>query len=494
VFPHLNIGQERKETTVYGISCDSRFVKKGDIFFVLKGEKFNIFSVLKDIEPKVKIFIANLDDACHLKTIRKPVILVKNVHNELTKAVNLFYRLKGEKLNLIGVTGTNGKTTTAHLVYHCLKKSAKSAALISTVKCVFGRKTIKSVHTTPDFLSLRSMIKDIQEKNIQFVVMEVSSHGIIQKRIRGLEFSSCVFTNLSRDHLDYHKTMDNYFKAKSKLFLNNRRMLSVVNADDKYGQRIIRKMDKVISFGINNNATVKACNICMDGKGTYFNLHYKGAVCRVKTFLLGKYNVSNILAAIGVLLGQGIPLKTIIKAVSSFRAVEGRLNNAGENIFVDYAHTPDALENTLIALKDIGYKKIICVFGCGGERDRGKRRLMGKVASQNADFTIITSDNPRGESVLAICSQIKKGFSEKKYSVVLDRKKAIEKAIVLLSENNSNKKEKNFFLSAGKACLLVAGKGHEDYQVVRDRKVPFEDKRVIKECLSRLRGKMKVTK
>jgi len=484
VFPCLNVDCKLEETSVNGISCDSRFVQNGDVFFIIKGKNFNIFSILKDIEPKVRVFVASIEDVKHLEMIHKPLILVKDIQGELIKAVDIFYGLKKEKVNFIGVTGTNGKTTTVHLVYHCLKKSGNSAALISTIKCIVGRKILNSTHTTPGFLSLRKIINDIQEKNIRFAVMEVSSHGIAQKRIRGLKFSSCVFTNLSRDHLDYHKTMRNYFKVKSGLFLNKQTIVSVVNADDEYGQKIIKKVDKIISFGIKNNASLKACNVRMDKRGSYFDLHYKGVIYNVRTFLLGEYNIYNTLAATGALLAQGIPLKIIVKSISSFRPVEGRLKKVGKNIFVDYAHTPDALENSLRALKDIGYRKIICVFGCGGERDKGKRKIMGNVASKNADFTFITSDNPRGEDSSAICLQIKEGFMKNKYSVILDRKKAIKEGIIFLDRLNTEKVKSNDHIPAGKACLLVAGKGHENYQILKNKKIPFKDETVIKECLA----------
>jgi len=389
-----------------------------------------------------------------------------------------------KNLKIIGITGTNGKTTAAFLIYHLLKKMGQKASLIGTIKYIIGSKAYKAKLTTPGFIDLRKILKKIKDAGSNFVVIEVSSHGLVQGRVKGLNFSRCLFTNLSRDHLDYHKTMKSYFSAKKKLFFPQKGILSLINIDDYYGKKIFRGLKRALSFAIKAPADFRAENIVLGKGGSYFEVASSRKHYSVKTHLCGKYNVLNILGAVGLVSSLGFPLSEAAKAVSSFKPPKGRLEPVASDIFIDYAHTPDALGNALGSLRESGYEKIICLFGCGGDRDRGKRRLMGRIASLKADFTFITSDNPRSEDPSKICFQIKKGFKKKNYLVVVDRRKAIKKGIKFFLKNKVGNPA-YAKASAGKSCLLIAGKGHEDYQIIRDKRIPLSDKKVVKQLLKR---------
>ncbi|MFH1519095.1 MAG: UDP-N-acetylmuramoyl-L-alanyl-D-glutamate--2,6-diaminopimelate ligase [Candidatus Omnitrophota bacterium] len=397
-----------------------------------------------------------------------------------------------KNLKIIGITGTNGKTTTAFLIYHLLKKMGQKTSLIGTIKYIIGSKVYKAKLTTPSFIDLRKILKKIKDTNSNFVVMEVSSHGLVQGRVKDLKFSRCLFTNLSRDHLDYHKTISNYFKAKEKLFFTEGNPLAIVNIDDQYGKKIFKGVKQGLSFGIKTPADFNAKDIVLSKRGSCFKLVSSGRSYLIKTRLTGRHNILNILGAAGLVFSLGFSLSKIVKAASSFRPVTGRLEPVARDIFVDYAHTPDALDRVLRSLRQVGYEKIICLFGCGGDRDRGKRRIMGQIASLKADFTFITSDNPRSESPLQICAQIKRGFSKDNYLVISDRHRAIKEAIRFflsgkLSEAAGKRIHSAGFwpsrTSEGKACLLIAGKGHEDYQIIKDKKIPFNDKQIVKKIL-----------
>lgn len=474
IFSGLRITPEACRIKIKGISDNSRLVKKGDIFFVKPGNAFDVFSVLKEIEASVSLFVAARQDSkkiaeCNLK---KPVVLVKNINAQFYKAVDLFYGLDKKNFKFIGITGTKGKTTTAFLAYHLLTGLRQKASLIGTIKYLIGKKTYAATHTTPDFLNLRKIFNEIKKTGKGYVVMEVSSHAIDQDRIKGVNFSRCVFTNLSREHLDYHKTMRNYFAVKRSFFLKNINAVSIINNDDNRAKELVNGLKKVITYGIKSNADLKACDVVVDKNGIKFGLLHKGKYFKVESSLLGKHNVHNMLAAISTIFSLGFALNDIIEIIKSFKGVEGRLQEVRRGIFVDYAHSPDSLEKALETLKDIGYAKTVCVFGCGGNRDKGKRKVMGHIASRLADFTIITSDNPRNENPLAICRQIESGFSGKNYLLITDRKKAIAKALKVKGSSND-------------VCLLVAGKGHENYQIIGDKKISFKDSKVIEELLSK---------
>jgi UDP-N-acetylmuramoyl-L-alanyl-D-glutamate--2,6-diaminopimelate ligase len=444
------------------------------VFFVRWHPHFDALKALPKIGSKASLIVARSQDKAKITklALKTSVIYVKDIEDVFLKALQKFYQSDQAGLSLIGVTGTNGKTTVTHLIHHILGKLKKQSGLIGTVGYYVGKKYYKPTHTTPDTLALQKLIGQMKKKKAKYLVMEVSSHGIDQDRIRGLKFSHCVFTNLSREHLDYHKTMSNYFKAKKKLFLHNRSATFILNNDDAWARKLKPLSKKVINFSINKRGDLTAQNIKVTSRFTTFDLCYKNKKVLIKTPLLGAHNVSNILAAIGVLLSLKIKLEKILLHIASFKPVSGRLERIGGDIFIDYAHTPDALENSLRTLKSIGYKKIVCVFGCGGDRDKGKRKPMGHISEKYADLTIITSDNPRYEDPKKIASDIKGGFKTKRFSIILDRKNAITKAV----KSYHNKKD---------TCILVAGKGHEDYQIIKNKKLKFKDSIVIKKLINK---------
>ena len=472
IFKNLSIDSDIE---IKDLSVDPRNVlKKNTLFFIKGGKNFDIFSILNSIKKEnISSFVASYKDKDKLVNLirDKPVIFVKDIDGEIKRISNLFYGFDNKYFKCIAITGTNGKTTTATLIWYLLKKLNKRVSLISTVKYCIKDKELPALYTTPDYILLRKIFKEIKETRDEFVVMEASSHGIHQNRLEGIKFLRCIFTNLSRDHLDYHRTMTNYFNAKRKLFITNKNAIPIINIDDFYGRKLIRELKKSITYGINLKCDFLAKNIILSKDKTEFDLLYKDKTYHVKSMLLGIHNVFNILAGIACVSSLGFDIKDFIEFIIDFKGVDGRLEKVIDDIFVDYAHTPDALKKVLNTLREIGYKKIICVFGCGGNRDKGKRKMMGKVASFYADFSFITSDNPRNEDPEDISRDIIRGFKKNNYKVILDRYEAIKSAIKFYFDNKKD------------TCILIAGKGHEDYQIIKDKKIPFKDKEVVKEII-----------
>lgn len=466
---------EIKNLEISNIADDSRTILNNSLFFVIERPNFNIFSVLKKVEPKTKAYVADIKHKDKIKKLvqKRPVIYKENVKDHFQEAVKKFYKPKSN-LKIVGITGTNGKTSTAYFLYQLLKILKKKVALFGTIGYFLNSTKHKAVHTTADFLTLWKMIKKASDQGIEYVIMEVSSHGIDQDRIKGIKFSRTVFTNLSRDHLDYHKTMESYFKTKKSFFLQNSKVYSIINRDSDYGKKLLTSLDKTISYGIKNKADYQARNVKLFKNKTKFNLIWKNKIFSLSMKIPGCHNVSNMLAAISLAHSLNFSLSSLIKKVPSLKRVEGRFQEVYPNIFIDYAHTPQGLKHLLFSLQDIGYKEIIAIFGCGGQRDKGKRAMMGKISSQLSNLTIITSDNPRRENPLSICKQIKKGFINNKFKIIVDRRKAIKVGIQL---------HKNKIKSGQKSCLLVAGKGHEDYQIFKDKTIYFKDSKVVKQIL-----------
>lgn len=466
VFPQLNLPSQLAQIEIKGISCNHRYLDNQDMFFIIKGKNFDIFKILKNIEEKVAIFTAEESDKERIQKIikKRPVIFLKNIKKELREAVDRVYRGVIERFKFILITGTNGKTTTGYLIHQLLEKFGLPSIFLGTVGYYFPNKEKReSFLTTPDYLLLRKLLA--QQKS-SFVVMEASSQGIKEKRLDGLSPVELIFTNLSRDHLDYHKNMQDYFLAKKKLFLDNPESLALLNIDNLYGKQLFSQIKNIkFTYGKKRDAYYRIEIIKINRKGSYFNIFSPEGKETFATSLLGKINVENLSAAIASLNLLGFSLKEIKRKISRLRPPPGRLEEVVPSVFVDYAHTPSALENTLLTLREIGYRKIICVFGCGGGRDRGKRRLMGKIASSYADFSIITSDNPRHEDPYEICLEIKNGFGKNNFTIIVDRKKAIEKALKLKRKND---------------CVLIAGKGHEKYQIVGEKRIPFDDRKVVR--------------
>jgi UDP-N-acetylmuramoyl-L-alanyl-D-glutamate--2,6-diaminopimelate ligase len=475
ILPRLKLDKPMAEMAVSGISDDSRVVKQGDVFFVINRPGFDIFSILPDIQDKPKVFVVDYTDQQKWinSGLTARVVFVKDVKDEFQKAVDRFYRFDQQNFKFIGITGTNGKTTIAYFVYEFLQSLHQKAGLIGTINYRVGRMVYPASNTTPGYLKLRQLLYQMKSKRVKFVVMEVSSHGLAQDRVKGIKFSQCVFTNLTRDHLDYHKTMAKYFAAKKKLFTDNPGAAAIINIDDQYADKLLNLTRRQLTCSLKTLADFQVKVMKLFSWGTRFSLLYKKRLVWVNTKIVGQHNVMNILQGIAAVVALGFPLSKAIKFAAGFSGAPGRLMQVCPDIYVDYAHTPDALTLALAALRKIGYKKIICVFGCGGDRDKGKRPIMGKIACLGADFSFITSDNPRSEDAELICREIAVGCVKDNYKIILDREQAIDAALA--------------YRGVVKHCaILVAGKGHEDYQIIGNQRFHFNDEEVIKKIVARI--------
>lgn len=468
-------GLKGNDFKLKGISCDSRNVKEGYLFVAIKGEKKDGHDYINQaiangakvlIYEKQRTVFKNKKDIVFLK--------VPDARTALAKAACGFYNTKASFQDITGITGTNGKTTICYLIEDILKNNNLDCAVLGTVNYRFKEKKFMATNTTPGPIELHKFLSKASKEKIKHIVMEVSSHALSQERVSGIDFSSAIFTNLTSEHLDYHGTLENYFQAKLKLFLNIRPDgFALVNSDDRYSEKIKKKIFcRIVTYGVKKKSDFQAKNIKTDISGSRFSLLAKKCKINVKTKLIGKHNIYNILAAIAWSCEKGFPLKKTIDAVSKFESVPGRLerirSKSKKIIFVDYAHTDDALEKVLLSLQGISKGRIISVFGCGGERDRIKRPKMGRAASELSDFAIITNDNPRSEDPDLIIKEIVSGIRRKNYSIEPDRKKAIESAIFLARKND---------------IVLIAGKGHENYQQFKNKRVHFDDREVAEQCL-----------
>lgn len=464
-----------KDVEITGISYNSQTTKSGDLFACLVGEHSDGHNYFKSaVESGARAFFVEKPLDTHL-----PQVVVKSTRRQIADIANKFYDSPSKMLNLIGVTGTNGKTTVTHLVQKILevKKEDNSGecALIGTLgyKLKSEDDYKEAKHTTPQAPELQSLLSRIKEKKIKNVVMEVSSHALEQNRVGGCIYRGAVLTNLTQDHLDYHVTMDNYFDAKAILFKNLKPgSFAVINADDEYAQRFMGTISKgvnILTYGVKNEASVMAKDIDFSLTGASFICETKHfGVKPVKLQMNGMFSVYNVLAAIATGLSLGIELEPCIKALENTKGVAGRFEVVAKNplVIVDYAHTPDGLKNVLEAAREITPKgsKLICLFGCGGDRDATKRPKMGTIAEELSDKVVITSDNPRSEDPQQIITDILAGLKSintQKVFVEVDRGKAIE-----LLKTISDKKD----------VIVIAGKGHENYQILQDKTVHFDDR------------------
>jgi len=385
-----------------------------------------------------------------------------------------FYGRPAEKLLLAGVTGTSGKTTTTKMIESIFDATGQPVGLIGTIEYRAGEEKLVADRTTPDAVVLQEWFKKMVEAGVHHAVMEVSSHALVLKRTHGLRFSAAVFTNLSRDHFDFHKDFEDYYRAKRMLFdqIDTTKRTAVVNVDDEYGRRLCAELGRnaVVTFGRASDADIRPDgNFEITVRGLRGNVITPAGNIRVESNLLGQPNLYNWLGAIGAALVLKIPVKTIEAGIRSLESVRGRFERVnidrGPTVIVDYAHKPDALEKLLHAVRDLaGGKRVVILFGCGGDRDKGKRPQMGAIAGKLADFTIITSDNPRGEKADAIIDEIEKGMAgvpSTRYTRIADRRQAIAGTIANASEDE---------------VIVVAGKGHETYQVVGDQVIHFDDR------------------
>ncbi len=467
---------------------NSRKIKRNDVFFAINGEKENGNMYIEEAIRKGAAAIVG-DKNLNTKVIPKNVLslVVPNVRKSFGITCSNFFSNPGDNINLCGITGTNGKTSIAYLLNTIFGKEHSS--LIGTIEKKYGGKKIKSTLTTPDTFDLNKTLKEIKNHKIKNCFLEVSSHSLELSRVEGINFDSGIFTNITRDHLDFHKNMSSYYKSKAKLFsyyLNNstkKNKIAVINIDDKYGRKIpklINKNIKVISYSIkNSNADFYLKSIKKVKSGNKLIIKNAKNEFILETKLFGSYNLQNILASFAISKSKGLSIKKIFDGVKKFQGAPGRLEkikNRKFNIFIDYAHTPDAIKKSIQSLKEnFKDKRIIVLFGCGGDRDKGKRPKMGEIVSEAANKIIITSDNPRYENPKTIIQDIIQGVSSKnlkKIKVIANRRNAIKSSIKSINKD---------------AVLLIAGKGHEEYQEIRGIKNKFSDKMEIKKCLKNLR-------
>jgi UDP-N-acetylmuramoyl-L-alanyl-D-glutamate--2,6-diaminopimelate ligase len=380
----------------------------------------------------------------------------------------------------VGVTGTNGKTTTTHLIDAVLRAAGKRVGLLGTIQYRIADRLAEAVRTTPEASDLQKLFREMVDASCSHAVLEVSSHSLALKRVHGCAFKVAVFTNLTRDHLDFHGDMEAYFEAKRLLFSTLLRPdgWAIVNLDDDHGETLVASSrGRVMTYAIDREADIRAEGISLSLDGTTFVARTSAGDFEVRTHLLGRFNVHNILGALGACLALRLPREAILGGLGSLTGVAGRLERveAGQDfaVIVDYAHTDDALKNLLETMRELGPKRVITVFGCGGDRDRTKRPLMGAVASRLSDIVIVTSDNPRSEPPEAILAEIQSGMNGRKVErhVIADRRDAIAKALELAGPGDA---------------VVIAGKGHETTQVLRDRTIPFDDRQVARDLLSRL--------
>ena len=475
------------EIEVGGIHYDSRKIQKGDLFVAITGalvdgHKFIDGAIANGAKAVVLENDAVLPDSyfMHAGVVK---IVVSDTRLALAIISGNFYGHPAKKLKLIGVTGTNGKTTTTYLIKQLLESSSPSlcgkVAMIGTIEYIIGDERIPATHTTPESLELNRLFVQMVERQCTHVVMEVSSHSLQQHRAHGLQFSVAVFTNLTQDHLDYHGTMERYFASKKILFDGlTPPSFAVTNADDVWGLKIVRDTNgSTLTYGISQNSDVHATHVSLSIDSTKFVIEHKNERTNIHSLLVGRFNVQNILAACSAGIALGIPTPALQSGVASLTSVPGRFERivspAGWTAIIDYAHTPDALEKCLSTIHDVlptkRSNKIITVFGAGGDRDKTKRPIMGKVVDTLSDVIFVTSDNPRTENPQTIIDDIRVGILRKEnlYEDV-DRRSAITKALSLAQKGD---------------VVLIAGKGHEDYQVIGTTRHHFSDREVVNEAI-----------
>jgi UDP-N-acetylmuramoyl-L-alanyl-D-glutamate--2,6-diaminopimelate ligase len=467
---------------VAGIAYDSRRVTPGMVFVAISGQKTDGHDFINPAIDRGATAVICEKNGFVSQRVTK--IKVADAREALAWSAAAYFQHPSKKLKIIGVTGTNGKTTVAFMVKRILEAAGINCGLIGTVRYEIGERIIPAQRTTPEALEIQQMLAHMLRADCQACVMEVSSHALEQKRVCGVEFDVAIFTNLTQDHLDYHGTMENYFAAKKKLFTaleqGTKKAGVIVNIDDAFGARLSTAIDveAQLSYGLNRAAKLRATQIRLGKDATQMVIETPQEKFPCRLPLIGRHNVYNALAAVGAGLVLKVGVHPIQTALNSMKLVPGRLESIALGqpfgVFVDYAHTDDALRNVLVTLREITPGRLLLAFGCGGNRDTGKRSKMGKVAGELADLTTITSDNPRRELPQTIAAQIKEGFCSVRHDgfhVELDRKRAIDEIIRSAKPGDT---------------VLIAGKGHETYQEFENTVVPFDDRMHARETLETL--------
>lgn len=456
------------------IQYDSRAVKKGDLFVCIEGYSTDGHKYVDSAFKNGAAAIVCGKDVPSLPDCT--VVKVEDSRKVLALASANYYNRPADKLKVIGITGTNGKTTSTFMMKSILEAAGYKVGLVGTIANYIGDKKIPSHRTTPESLELQKLFKEMVDSGVEYCVMEVSSHSLYLHRAYGVKFSQAIFTNLTRDHLDFHKTFENYYDAKLILFKNT--LNSIINIDDEYGEKVYSDaLGSKISYSIDKASDLRGSNLHMHSRGVDFNITYENETEHINLNIPGKYNVMNALGSAGACLKEGISLKVVKKGLENMLCVPGRCEivtkdyNLGYEVIVDYAHTPDGLENILKTAREFTKGRLISVFGCGGDRDNTKRPIMGKIGTELSDLAVITSDNPRTEDPMSIINEVITGIEKDNYTVVENRREAIKKAMEMAKKDD---------------VIVVAGKGHEDYQILKDKTIHFDEREVIAEIVKEL--------
>lgn len=471
---------EVQRRDVSSIQYDSRKVQKNSVFVAIQGFKTDGHKFIPDAINNGAVAIVVEDDKSVpdelIRHSQIAKILVKNSRIALAELSKGFYKDPTSKLKLIGITGTNGKTTTSFILKNILQQAGNKTGLVGTIANYIGEKKIDSKLTTPESNDLNQFFLEMIEEKCSHSVMEVSSHSLVLNRVYGLDFSVAIFSNITSDHLDFHNTFDEYLKAKKILFDNlSSKSYAIINCDDASATNLTKNCNaKIISYGISVESDYQIKNINYNLSGTNFTISNKGCNYNIHTSLIGIFNAYNATAAFAAASSMGINEHKIVEGINSAPQVLGRfevIGNGNKKVIVDYSHTADSLEKALQAVREIVNEnyQVVTVFGCGGDRDKTKRPMMGKIASELSDKVIITSDNPRSENPFAIIEDINKGIVKNNYSVIENREEAIITAI-----KNSNKN----------AVILIAGKGHENYQEINGVRNHFSDQEIAGKYLA----------
>ena len=493
-------GETRKE--IEGIAYHSQQVRRGFLFAAIRGLNIDGHRFIEDALQRGAETVLLEEE----RKIPGTTILVRNSRRALARISANFYENPSSKVKLIGVTGTNGKTTITYLLESIFKKARYPVGVIGTINYRYGQTVVSAPNTTPESLELQRILTEMAKEGITHVIMEVSSHGLDLDRVYGCQFDGAIFTNLTRDHLDYHPTLDHYFESKRRLFSDylvkspKPRRFAVINQDDPRGEEIVQGVNFTIyRYGMNSSCQISVHQVTSTFEGLSCRIETPKGSLIIDSQLVGSFNLYNILAAVATGVAMDIPFEVLKDGIESLKGVPGRLekveNQKGIHIFVDYAHTPDALERSLLGLRSIleemrqarpqKEEKIVTVFGCGGDRDRAKRSLMGEAAGGLSDLIILTSDNPRTEDPQAILNEAEKGLkkmgleewapgklkawrTKKGYLKIPGRRESIRMAVRLACPSD---------------VVLIAGKGHEDYQIIGTKKFPFDDRVEVKKAL-----------
>ena len=461
-----------KNINISEISINSRTIKNNNLYIAINGEKFDGHSFIDEAIINGAIAVITEKEFRHYKI---PQIIVNDTRKAMSQIASEFYGNPKNKLKFIGVTGTNGKTSTSLFISQILNSTGHKTACIGTLGIFVGDKIIENPLTTPDPLDFHKILKSLVEQDFEFVVMEVSAHAIALKKVCNINFEVGILTNITQDHLDFFGDMENYAKVKRSFILSKKVKFALVNADDQLTQKLLGKRKKLLTFGLHSPADVFAINVEKNIRETKFVMNLLDNIFRIKISLVGEFNIYNTMAASLACLCLGLKIEEIISGLKTLTAPTGRFNiiSLPENktVVLDFAHTPDSLEKILHTTKELCKGEVISLFGCGGDRDRSKRSQMGKISEAIADFTILTSDNPRFEKPEEILCDIEKGFESHNYLKITNREEAIKKGLAILKPND---------------ILVICGKAGELYQDINGIKIPYSDHETVMKFFNKI--------